>query len=139
MIKKIRIGNKQKLFDLINMFVSLYLLLRFKSNLVRDKLVLVPKICNNYKVIIINYYKHSYCYSIFIQKFLFSIISDDIENNDGFDYIFNPNEYFEFDSKKNDRYLIREYFILNLKIVTHFCYQCLSHLRISNILLLFIL
>ena len=29
--KKIRIGNKQKLFDLINMFVSLYLLLRFKS------------------------------------------------------------------------------------------------------------
>ncbi len=30
--KKIRIGNKQKLFDLINMFVSLYLLLRFKSN-----------------------------------------------------------------------------------------------------------
>lgn len=38
-----------------------------------------------------------------------------IENNDGFDYIFNPIEYIEFDAKeKNDRYLIREYFILNL-------------------------
>ena len=105
LIKKIIIENIEKLFNLINdIFMSIYIIsFIFKSCYASNNLVLVSKIYNNNKkIVIISIIVSIVIVTAFSFKDSYSLTINDNDSIE-FDYIVNPNEYIEFDPiEKNE-------------------------------------